>query len=84
MRNAQADQLWDKAHSALLEGRWGEARALVDDMCANHRDHAVDELLTMDDLRRAGRQTPSPAYEPVLQDRISLWNSYVQRNWTQG
>lgn len=64
------DALWERTHKALCEGRWSEARALLDDLSL--RTDVRDMLRSAASYGLAGHWI-----EPVIQGRIDLVNSRV-------
>jgi len=72
---SSVDVAWDRTHLALLQGRWPEARAGLDELLAHHQDEAHDYLPALGAL-----PTQPPAeYLEILHDRLLLWEAAVER-----
>ena len=71
------DVLWQNTMDALYAGKWGVARQGLDDLIYYHGDAAVDMFPCTRDLPVA-----CPEYlRAVIDDRVELWNSKVERRF---
>lgn len=69
---ASTRALWQAVHWALCDGRWVDARRLLEEL--EQREDVVDYL------NPASSYGAPAAYEAVLQDRIEMVNAVVDRN----
>lgn len=76
------DALWLATHTALTAGRWGTARALLDDL-ARRTDGGLDLLLDVDAYSELAALEGKPRltgdYRTLFADRIELANQRVLR-----
>jgi len=75
------DFVWDVAHKALLEARWGVALEALRTMNAFYRAHAVDSMLSLGDLRSAKLALPPGGIARHLEAEISAWNAASMSRW---
>lgn len=70
--------LWTDARTALLSGRWLEARAALETLLS--RADLSERLAPIASYITASRADLTPSYARLLQDRIDAVNARVQAN----
>lgn len=72
--------LWDATHSALLGGRWGEARGCLDAL--GQRGGFSDKLCTLDTyIAQAGEQGKQLTHHHAWELRTALADRINDINW---
>jgi hypothetical protein len=79
-RNGQ-DDVWQTAHEALLAGQWGTALEALRTMNAFYAAHAVDAVLTINDLANAHVRMPPTTLAVLVDTEARKWNKAVEQRW---